>query len=125
GLWWASREPAPVEPEVPAPAPVEFAEVALPPEPATVPASAPDPVPAPRRKAAPAPVARVLADGDVTVRLVSSAGTFPPGEVPPGRYRAEVTFGGGGAVTIADVVATRGKTTRLTCDARFQMCRVE
>ncbi len=60
----------------------------------------------------------------VTANLVSSAGTFKPGTVPPGSYTVEATFEDGSTfksdfrVTVAD-----GQEVTIPCSAKFKNCR--
>jgi hypothetical protein len=56
------------------------------------------------------------------VELVGAAGTFAPGEVPPGTYEVRAAFGDelvpAGQITVED-----GGTVSLTCSSMFLQCR--
>ncbi|MBN2800431.1 MAG: protein kinase [Deltaproteobacteria bacterium] len=67
---------------------------------------------------------RIVLSGEYrSARLVSSAGSLPPGELPVGTYRVEVDFDGQGAETLQDVEVRAGQTVRLLCDAERHTCR--
>ncbi len=92
---------------------------------AAVPAPTPEVVPPPvEAPAAAVESGRLAFEGDATlVSLKGAGGTFGAGELLPGRYNAEVSFGGGGSVSqVVDV--SPGKTTRMKCSSKFQNCRV-
>ena len=77
-----------------------------------------EPTPPPRR----VPMATVTYVGADAIRLVGRRGTFPAGQVPPGRYTVEATFG---SVTLkaATLVVRPGETWDLRCDPDFTICR--
>jgi len=82
----------------------------------------PEPVaeerPAPRRR----PVAMVTYSGADAIRLVGQRRTYPAGEVPPGRYTVEATFGSL-KVNAATLSLRAGETWELRCDRDFTICR--
>ncbi len=132
----ADLTPAPAEPLVPEPVP-EPEPVA---EPAPVPTPEPVTKPAARAQAAPKPPAPAESEPEPTsepagpapaivrqsgadvLALVSASGRFPPGEVPPGRYTVEATFGDA-TVTALQIHLSAGEQVTITCDASFKMCR--
>ena len=69
-----------------------------------------------------APTARITVRGADRVRLLGVGGPRSPGEVPPGTYEVEATFGdrvvpGAGRVTVR-----AGQRVELSCDADFGVC---
>jgi hypothetical protein len=82
----------------------------------------PEPVVEPEPEpAGPAP-AVVRQTGADRVVLIGGAGRFPPGEVPPGRYSVEATFGDS-TVNALQVNLSPGEQVTIACDAAFKMCK--
>jgi len=74
--------------------------------------------------AEPAGPGRVSLGGDaVSAKLTGAAGSFGPGELPPGTYTAEVSFGEGSPVSLR-VQVESGNTTQLRCSRSFGNCKV-
>jgi len=67
-------------------------------------------------------MATVTYSGADSIRLTGNRGTFPPGQVPPGRYTVEATFGST-KVNAATLNLRAGETWELRCDRDFTMCR--
>ncbi len=145
-------EPAeePVEASVPAERPVETPTPSIPPAAAPRPAKAKKQdhpkvrVAAPSEQAPPAPEdavepdpeaespeastpppARVKVTGADKVVLVGSAGRFPPGELPAGRYSVKATFGDETVSNAGSFDIGPGERITLRCDPLFLMCRAD
>ena len=83
------------------------------------------PVPEVREATSP-PTGKVVVVGDpATVRLVGEAGSFPPGQVPAGEYAIRAQFAGQGTVPAGTVTIRAGEKSTISCNAEFQMCRVQ
>ena len=85
-------------------------------------AASPEPAVEAEVGAAPAPKARITIRGADRVRLLGVGAPRAPGEVPPGTYEVEATFGdrvvpGAGRVTVR-----AGQQVELSCDADFGVC---
>ncbi len=106
-------EQAPTTAPGPAPARLE--------EPAAQ-AIAPTPVPDPEPVAS--GVVRVSGDAE-SIRLIGTAGSFGPGEVPAGSYSVRVTFAGVAPFEALAVDVAPGATLTVDCNSAFSMCGVQ
>ncbi|MED5371126.1 MAG: protein kinase [Myxococcota bacterium] len=67
--------------------------------------------------------ARVLVTGDVeSLRLVGQAGTFGPGDLPPGEYTLFPSFPGGYVVKGPTLRLEAGQTVRFACASQDMEC---
>ena len=66
-----------------------------------------------------------LVGDSAKVRFVGDAGTFPPGQVPAGKYTIRAQFPGQGAISAGSVTIREGVMTTISCNEEFQMCRVK
>jgi hypothetical protein len=108
-------------PGVPPEAPIEAPGTPV--IPAVVPIPAQPTEPSPKPTPSVGAVGTVRFRGDATaLALVGAAGTFPAGEVPPGRYRVDATFPGVGVMEAGRVTVAKGRTIVLSCRAGFYRC---
>lgn len=98
-------------------------------KPAVKPAVKPVVTPKPAPVAAPAPAApslgKVVVEGGVKMELWSGGKTWPPGEVPAGRYDVRVDFGTGLLEAVESVDVKPGGTVAFKCSKLRQTCTSE
>jgi eukaryotic-like serine/threonine-protein kinase len=113
-------EPQPVTPE---PVPEPSAPTAAPsPHPGSGTAE-PTPEPRPTQPASTPSNGHVSFDGQASsITLVSGTNRYPPGDVPPGRYKVYATFEGVGEVEAGSVTVHRDQPLVLHCRAGFYRC---
>jgi len=111
--------PVPVPVPVPVPAPVAAPRAV----PVAEPEPAPEPLPAPQPAVARS--GRVAVSGDASeVVFKSAAGSFPAGELPPGSYGIEASFGGALAPA-GRIVIPEGGSVAVRCVASFKRCMAQ
>ena len=66
-----------------------------------------------------------LVGDSAKVRFVGDAGTFPPGQVPAGKYTIRAQFADQSAISAGSVTIHAGARITVSCSAEFEMCRVQ
>jgi 3-oxoacyl-ACP reductase-like protein len=91
---------------------------------AAVPAPAPVAPVAVEARAEPAAPASFRAGGDATgVVLVANGKRYSPGEVPPGTYTIEASFGGQAPTAAGSITLAAGQSVTIQCNGAFMKCR--